>query len=212
MKYFSLLFIGLLVIGSQVLAGEMNGGGGVLVSVPMGHFADVSKTGVGLGGKILYQFDNTPWLNIRTDLGYLSYESTQKPVIAGGYVYSQTTRSEGFHIAVGPQVTYGEGAIRAYAAATAGLYLYQTVISYPELAYYYGYVATETRDSNTCLGGTVGGGIMFDIGLGPLIDIGVRYGYIKNGAVEKIEDRKIKSNAQELTISIGVIFFTSGRL
>jgi len=201
-----------LLIMTPVFAGDFNGGGHALISVPLGSFADVTKTGVGLGGKILYHFDTKPWLNIRTDIGYLSYESTQKPVIAGGYLVTQTIRSEGFNATIGPQLTYSKELFKAYVGAAAGLYYFQTVISYPEFAYYYGIYAGETRDSNACFGGNAGGGVLFDIGLGPWIDIGVKYDYIRKGAIHKVDNQSVKKDAQAITFMIGVVFFTSGNI
>lgn len=211
MKFLQISLILAVLALSQLFAGNLDGGGHVLISVPLGDFAEVTNTGIGLGGKILYQFDSNPWFTIRTDLGYLSYESTQRPVLMDGYMVTETIRSEGFNIGIGPQATFSKGLFKAYLGATAGFYYYQTVISYPELAYY-GIYASETRDSNSCFGGNIGGGVMFDIGLGPWIDIGVKYSYIKNGAVHTIDEQRIKKNAQDICISIGVVFFSSGEL
>ncbi|MBN1349334.1 hypothetical protein JXJ21_07990 [candidate division KSB1 bacterium] len=212
MKSITLSILILALACARVFAGELDGGGHVLVSIPLGTFADVTKTGVGLGGKISYQPESKPWFSIRGDLGYLSYESTQRPVLAGGYFVTETIRSEGFHIGIGPQASLTKGAFKAYVGATAGLYYFQTVISYPELAYYYDYYLTDTRDSHGALGGKIGGGIMIDIGLGPWIDIGMNYGYIKNGALHTVNNRRIKKDAQEFSISIGVFFFSPANL
>lgn len=209
MKTIKIILVIMLLAISQSFGGELDGGLHLLVSVPLGDFADVSNTGIGLGGKLIYKVESAPWMSLRGDLGYLSYESTER--FLG--LYSQTIRNEGFQIMIGPQVNFDIGSFKPYIAGLLGFYYYQTVISYPELAYYYGIPASERKESNSCLGWNVGGGVMFDIGLGPLIDIGVRYSNIYGGAVFKQENEPtVKKDAQDITITIGVVFTSKDNL
>jgi len=210
MKTITIILIILVLAISQSFGGELDGGLHFLVSVPLGDFADISKTGIGLGGKLLYQVESTPWLHIRGDLGYLSYESSQRLIPGYG---TQSVRNEGFQLTIGPQVNSDINPFNVYIGAAFGFYYYQTVISYPDLAYYYGIPASDTKDSNACLGWNVGGGIMFDIGLGPLIDLGVKYSNIYNGAVYRQENKPtVKKNAQDIMITIGVVFSSKDKL
>ena len=179
----------------------------LVISFPQSEFANVSKTGEGIGGKLLYRLGNTSFLNPRLDFTYLSYgEQKNSQTFSVGYFLVQT-RNESFQLTVGPQFSTKIGRFTPYLAPMGGLYIYRTVVSIPELAYYYGIPAAETTQSLTRLGWNINAGVMFDVGLGPLIDFSLRYQTI-NGAVKtKVKDVTIKSDAKDIDISIGVVFF-----
>ncbi len=179
----------------------------LVISFPQEEFANVSKTGEGIGGKVLYRLENTPFLNPRLDFTYLSYgEQKQDQTFSAGY-YLVQTRNESFQLTVGPQFSTKIGRFTPYLAPMGGLYIYRTVVSVPELYYYYGIPAAETTHSLTRLGWNVNAGVMFDVGLGPLIDFSLRYQTI-NGAVKTtVNDVTIKSDARDFNVSIGVVFF-----
>jgi len=200
---------GMMLLSFNLDAAPVDGGIHLLISSPMGEMAEVSKTGMGLGGKFLAGFEMQPWFAIRGDIGYLSYDSKQYLVNFGGYAVYETVRREGFQLAIGPQLTYNKDSFKLYLSPMAGYYYFQTVISLPEVAYYYGYMASDTKDSYGVFGWTVGGGFMFDIGLGPWIDVGIKYNYLFDGARRKIENEVIKNDGSDLTISLGVVFYSN---
>ncbi len=179
----------------------------LVISFPQEEFANVSKTGEGIGGKLLYRLENTPFLNPRLDFTYLSYgEQKKDQTFTAGYFLVQT-RNESFQLTLGPQFSTKIGRFTPYIAPMGGLYIYRTVVSIPDLYYYYGVPAAETTSSLTRFGWNVNAGVMFDVGLGPLIDFSLRYQTI-NGAVKtKVNDVTIKSDARDFNVSIGVVFF-----
>lgn len=179
----------------------------LVVSFPQDEFANVSKTGEGIGGKLLYRLENTPFLNPRLDFTYLSYgEQKNNQTFSAGYFLVQT-RNESFQLTLGPQFSTKIGRFTPYLAPMGGVFIYRTVVSSPDLYYYYGIPAAETTSSLTKLGWNVNAGVMFDIGLGPLIDFSLRYQTI-NGAVKtKVNDVTITSDARDFNVSIGVVFF-----
>jgi hypothetical protein len=202
-----LLFLGQISGESQAM--PTHAGAHLLISSPLGEMKDVAKTGMGLGAKFLGTFEMLPWLSIRGDIGYLSYDSKQNLVNYRGYAIYRITRQEGFQLALGPQVMYSHSFFRLYAAPMIGFTYFQTVVSAPELAYY-GYNATETQNSYGAFTWAVSGGVMFDIGLGPLIDIGIKYDHLTNGVRKELDGRQLKSDGADLTIMLGVVFFSNG--
>lgn len=184
----------------------MDAGIHLLISVPLEEMAEVSKTGMGLGGKFFHSFESLPWLSLRGDLAYLSYDSKQQLVYFAGYLTYQTTRTEGFQLSLGPQFKYESGSFQTYFSPMIGFQYFQTVISLPEAAYY-GYYATDTRDTYGVLGWSVSSGVLFDIGLGPWIDVGLKYNYLYDGVRQKVDEVTTKSDGSDLTITLGVVFF-----
>ena len=209
-KYLSVvLFFGLLLTPVvSGIAGPVDAGLHLIISSPQGDMKSVSKTGMGLGGKFLYGFDLMPWFALRGDLGYLSYDSQQRMVNLGGYPIYETVRREGFQLALGPQITYSTDILKFYLSPMVGYSYFQTVISLPELAYYYGYYASETKDSYGCFAYTIGGGFMFDIGLGPWIDLGLKFNHLIDGVRRKEKGRKIVTDGSDITVTLGVVFYS----
>jgi len=196
-------------ISSPAPAMPTHAGAHLLIASPLGEMKDVAKTGMGLGAKFLGTFEMLPWLAIRGDIGYLSYDSKQNMVNVYGYYMYQTTRQEGFQLALGPQVTLGQNSFRLYAAPLLGFTYFQTVTSVPEMAYY-GYIASDTQNSYGAFTWALSGGVLFDIGLGPLIDIGIKYDHMTNAVRKEIDGRQLKSDGADLTIMLGVVFFSKG--
>lgn len=179
----------------------------LVISFPQDEFANVSKTGEGIGGKLLYKLENISFLNPRLDFTYLSYgEKKNSQPFTSGYFLVQT-RNESFQLTLGPQFSTKIGRFTPYIAPMGGLYIYRTVVSIPQLAYYYGIPAAETTESLTRFGWNINAGVMFDVGLGPLIDFSLRYQTI-NGAVKtKVNNVTTTRDAKDFNVSIGVVFF-----
>jgi hypothetical protein len=183
----------------------------LLISLPQSEFANItSKVGEGLGGKFMYRVPGAEALNVRADVSYFSYGESRNMT---GNVGLMTTRYESFQLTAGPQFEFSLGRVTPYMAPMAGLYIYRTVVSLPEYAYYTGIPASETTESETKLGWNVNGGLLIDIGLGPQIDIGVKYQRIP-GAVENTVDTEdgeeivvSEGDAEDIVITIGVVFF-----
>jgi len=181
----------------------------LVISFPQSDFANLSKTGEGLGGKLLYRFPKKPFFSPRFDFVYLSYgEKRKSETYSSGY-FLVTTRNESFQMTVGPQFSHRIGRFTPYVAPMGGLYVYRTIVSIPDLYYYYGYPSAETTSSLTRWGWTINGGILIDIGLGPHIDIGVKYQKIADAVESLVQGERVKSDAEDINISIGVLFYLS---
>lgn len=213
MKKYAIIFLIIILFSwlpGKVQAMPMHAGAHLLIAAPLGEMKDVAKTGMGLGAKFLGTFEMMPWFSIRGDIGYLSYDSKQNLVNYYGAAIYRTIRQEGFQLAIGPQMMYTHNSFRLYAAPMIGYTYFQTVISYPQMAYYYGYSAADTQDSYGAFTWAFSGGFMFDIGLGPLIDVGIKYNHLLDGVRKEVDGREIKSDGSDLTIMLGVVFFSKG--
>jgi opacity protein-like surface antigen len=176
----------------------------VLVSFPQSDFANVSSTGGGLGIKVTRPLWGLSWLGLRGDFGYVTFGSDQRSANLGGFLVLLQTRNESFRLSVGPQVRIRVKRFQFYGAANGGVFNYRTVVSIPS---YYTYPYTETTDSLTRLGWGVGGGLLYDLGFGPWIDIGLQYLTIRNAVSTEVSGTKISSDANEVNLTIGVMFF-----
>lgn len=174
----------------------------ILISMPQENFANISGSGEGFGLKGYIDFKNLPGFSMRADLGFLSYGD--KMQIESFYFVQ--TRNEGLQLSVGPQYLYKTGRFGAYFCPMIGIFNYSTIVSVPDLYYnYYNY--SERRGSKTNWGWSIGVGLLYDIGLGPWIDLSAKYGKILNIVEARTNNQVIKSDAVDVSITVGVLFF-----
>lgn len=174
---------------------------------PSKSFANVAGTGEGLGAKITYNLGKSEWINPRVDFVYLSYGEDRSSAGNSGYGLLITTRNESFQLSAGLHVAKPYGKIRYYIAPLAGIFNYRAVTTLPELYYYYGYPAMDTRESQWKWGARFQGGFLFDIGLGPLIDLGFTYQRIFN-VKTPTEDGAFYSDVDDFMVTLGVMIFS----
>lgn len=182
-----------------------------IVSLPQSDFANLSKDGEGIGGKLFYRPGMSRFFALRSDLNYISYGEKRNSMQASMGYFLVQVRNESFQLTVGPQLSLPIGRFTVYAAPMAGIYNYRTVASVPELYYYYGYPAAETTTSLTRWGWNVNAGLLIDIGIGPHIDIGAKYQKIAKAVKTEINDIKVEKDATDICICIGVTFFLKSK-
>jgi hypothetical protein len=183
-------------------------GPNISFAFPNKHFANVTTTGEGLGAKITYNLKQHPWINPRIDFVYLSYgEKRSSAGVDNGYGLLIETRNESFQLSAGLHIAKPEGRLRYYLAPLGGIFNYRAVTTVPELYYYYGYPVMNTHDSQYKWGARLQCGFLFDIGLGPLIDLGFTYQRIFNTETS-INDQVIHSDAEDFMVTIGLMFFS----
>jgi hypothetical protein len=202
----SVLVFLILLTSAHVVEAKVTGGGQFQVVLPLGEMKDVTKTGIGLSGIILMPLEQVSWFVPRADLAFVSYDSQQQLVYVGAYPTLASVRQEGFHLSVGPQFTAKLRSIWLYCSPQVGYSYFQTIASIPELAYY-GYYASERQEHYDAFHVAADTGIMFDIGLGPLIDIGFKYRYLSDGVRKETEESVSYSNGSDFTISLGVMWY-----
>ena len=187
----------------------------LVISFPQDEFANVSKTGEGIGAKLLYKLESVPYLVPRLDFSYISYGEKRGDLNSFSYYTTVQTRNEAFQLVMGPQVQRKMGRLMPYIAAMGGLYNYRSVTTVTDVYSYYdpygGYGYADTKFSLTKFGWNINGGLKFDVNLGPFIDLNFKYQTIQDGVKNEIEidgERITRiSDAKDFTITLGVVFF-----
>jgi len=169
-------------------------------------YANVNALGEGLGAKIIYNWGGHDWISPRLDFVYLSFGEKRSSTGGdfGGFILQ--TRNESFQLTSGLHFARPVGAIRFYLSPMAGVYNFRAVTTVPELYYYYGYPAMDTRDSQWKLGARIQGGFLFDIGLGPLLDIGFTFQRIFD-VETRVDDQVFREDATDFVLTLGVMIF-----
>ncbi|MBN1560449.1 hypothetical protein JW998_09375 [candidate division KSB1 bacterium] len=175
---------------------------------PFEKYANANTLGEGLGAKIIYNWGGNEWLSPRVDFIYLSYgEKRSNAAGQGGYGLIVETRNESFQLTTGVHIARPDGIFRYYLSPLAGIFNYRAVTTLPELYYYYGYPAMDTHDSQWKWGARLQGGLLFDIGLGPLIDIGFTYQRIFNVETRLDDDIVLRGDAEDFMLTLGIMIF-----
>lgn len=197
---------------------EWLGGGGLLIGVPLGDFADAVDEGFGVAGHAVFTPGGGPF-GLRLQGGLLIYGSREVPrsVPGTGGLITEDLTTENWlaNVGIGPQVMARSGRVRPYAFALAGL----------------GYFATETRlgdglypqassinYEDTTFAWSAGAGLLLAVSRDVSIDLCVQYvgngtarylaeGDLRpspDGSPPRIVPRETEANLVELTI--GVVF------
>ncbi len=182
----------------------------IVISIPSSDFANVSDVGGGFGLKVVRKLNTLSGIGLRGDFAFMSYGRDFDTVRdAAGNAFIAEVRNESFRLTFGPQYTLGKGSLRFHAGALGGFYFYRTNVN---IDTGFGFVS-GSRDEEAAVGWNVNGGLMFDIGLGPWLDLAVEYQTIYNiPAPEQNPNNpgeiiKRDITAHELTVKVGVTFF-----
>ncbi len=181
----------------------------IIVSIPQRDFANVSDAGGGFGIKGIYRFLSLHGLGLRADFAFISYGSEFRSVKIGGFTEPARTENQSYRLTFGPDFSFGTGSFKIQLYGMGGFYFYQTNVIFTS-----GFsVFSDSRDNIAELGWGFGGGIQYDIGLGPWLDLAVEYNTINNipgPPDENNEDQRVDIDAKDITLKIGVVFFIGG--
>jgi len=183
----------------------------IIISIPSSDFANVSGAGGGFGVKVIRDFGKRSGFGLRGDFAFLSHgkEFTQIGTSVGSFIAE--VRHQSFRLTFGPQYSLGSRNFKMYAAVLGGFYIFRTNT---DVNTSFGFFQTSTGDA--ALGWNAGGGLQYDIGLGPWLDVSFEYQTIYNITTEfqvrddqgtVIDTQKQDITANEFTIKVGVIFF-----
>ncbi|MCG8607175.1 outer membrane beta-barrel protein, partial [bacterium] len=189
-----------LVCLPNLLQAQWTVGPSIVISVPSSDFSNVSDVGGGFGLKIIRNFSTAGGLGLRGDFAFLNYGRRKFDQISG---FVAQIRNQGFRILFGPDYSFGGRNLEASFGASAGFYFFQTDVNF-------GLGSAGTIDEEVALGWNIGGGISYDIGLGPWLDVSVRYQTIFDVNApesETSQDSPGKITAHEFTVRVGVVFF-----
>lgn len=112
------------------LTGRILVGGHLQVTQPRGDFANNTGNGYGVNGDVLFRLDNNGIINLRADLGFVTYGSTTRRIDfanTGGLVkLDLKTSSNIFSMVAGPQIGGTAGPLSPYLAALGGFSVFWT--------------------------------------------------------------------------------------
>jgi opacity protein-like surface antigen len=178
----------------------------ILVSFPKSDFANVSETGGGFGIKVARKMRSLGGVGLRGDFAFLSYGRDLTTVNFGGIPILAEVRHDAFRLTFGPQFVFGTRSLKAHVGALGGFYFFRTNINLDQFN-------TISSENDAALGWNAGGGLMYDIGLGPWLDVAVEYQTIYNATTEfpdpNNQNQSLKRDitAHEITLKVGVTFF-----
>jgi len=189
----------------------------IVIAVPQSDFENVSRTGGGFGVKVIRSFKNG--LQLRGDFSFLSFgkefnqltDRNGTPIIdIFGFPIIAEFRNQSLRMTFGPQYTLGVADnFKVYAGVNGGFYYFRTNVTAQGSTFGF----SDSRDNSAALGWNFGGGLLYDIGLGPWLDLSVQYTSIANvSSRSKIQNAQgkfdtIDITAKEITVKFGVIFF-----
>jgi len=181
----------------------------IVISIPSSDFANVSGAGGGFGVKVIRDFGGRSGFGLRGDFAFLSHGKEFTQVNIGGLFLAEV-KHQSFRLTFGPQYSFGSRNFKMQSSILGGFYIFRTNT---DVNTSFGFFQDSTGDA--ALGWSVGGGLQYDIGLGPWLDVSFEYQTIYNistefqvtdpQGTEIIEKQDITAN--EFTIKFGVIFF-----
>ncbi len=198
--------LGLWALAPDGARAQWSVGPHILVSFPNSDFANVSETGGGFGIKVARKMKSLGGVGLRGDFAFLSYGRDLTTVNFGGIPILAEVRNDAFRLTFGPQFIFGTRNFKAHVGALGGFYFFRTNINLDQFN-------TVSSENDAALGWNAGGGLMYDIGIGPWLDVSVEYQTIYNipapeeNQVNPDEVVKRDITAHEITLKIGVTFF-----
>jgi opacity protein-like surface antigen len=199
---------------------EWLGGGGLLIGIPLGEFADATDEGFGVVGNVVFTPRGGPF-GIRLQTGGLVYGSrtigVSVPGTGGLVTEDLTTDNWLLNAGIGPQFMARSGSVRPYAYALAGFGYFATETSFGHGYDYYGDNSSTNYDDWT-FAWSAGAGLLIPVSRSLAIDVGVQY--VGNGTVRYLAEGDLRpspegvppvivprtTEANLLTITIGITF------
>jgi len=194
------------------------GGGGLLVGIPVGDFADATDEGVGVVGHAVFTPGGGPF-GVRVQVGGLVYGSREVgvpvPGTGGLVVEDLSTDNWLMNAGIGPQLVARSGAVRPYAYALAGVGYFATETSFGD--YDYGSSSTTNYDDTT-FAWAAGAGLLFRLSRDLSLDVCAQY--VGNGEVRYLAEGDLvpspggappvivprRTEANLVTITVGLSF------
>jgi hypothetical protein len=156
--------------------------GSLQITEPKGEFAQNIGTGYGVGAGLLLRVDEKAILNLRTEVGVLTYGSTTRRIPlagTGGLIkLDLETTSSIFSMVTGPQILGSVGRVTPYASVLGGFSVFWTNSSVEGSNDDEEPFASTTNSSDFALayGGAAGLYIRVHNGIRPVrLDMGARF-------------------------------------
>jgi hypothetical protein len=222
------LVLGLTVVTSSLMAQRSalrevrnrgSAGGGLLVAVPVGEFANHINVAGGFDMFGALGIDRAGALSIRLDGSFLIYDHLRDAGYLDSPYYSipvdLNTTSYIASLRAGPQITLGQGAVRLYGFGLGGLSYFATETSTGGCGC--DSFGSITQYDDVTAAWEAGGGLQIQLGrrhTPVLLDLGARY--LHNGEVSYLPARSlsggstilrpIRSEANVVIYQVGITF------
>jgi hypothetical protein len=177
-------------------------GGGVLLAQAIGEFANYVDVGYGLGAHALWEPVADGPFGLRLDGTYLIYGSeTRRYELLPLVDVDVTTENQIAGLQIGPQVSVGRGALRAYGYGQIGFSYFATTSSVEGSGNAQPFAETTNFDDFT-FASVAGGGVRIQLSHGrtPVaLDLGARYLY--NGRARYLREGSIEIVGNDVTLT-----------
>ena len=162
------------------------------VSIPMGDFNDVATMGFGLNGIFLYGVSDV--FEIEGELGFVSWNGDKVEIAST--VVEATESSADIPILAGIRYYFPQRNLKPYATAKLGMHIFTSSSTKTEVKGVEDIEAATKGETNVFFGFVLGGGAVYEVSKGFLIDGALNYNII-NGTPDSFT---------HLTLQIGVLF------
>lgn len=181
-------------------------GGGLMLGIPVGEFAQHVNVAGGFGGFVNLGLDRAGAMGIRLDGSFLIYDNLHDVAyLTGGYYaypLDMNTSSYIVSLKAGPQLTAGTGPMRLYGFALGGVSYFATETSFGDGCGCGSYASTTEWD-DVNLAWEAGGGIQVALGgrrgRPVLLDLGARY--VRNGRMSYVPAQSLASGTLTPVVS-----------
>ncbi len=204
-------------------------GGSLNYGNPVGPFGELVDNGFGASLHGIYRLDESGWLGLRGDLGFLVYGNERQTVCFSSTVGCRvgldlTTSNNIAYLGVGPQIGLPTGRVRPYVTGSIGLSYFSTSSSLRGRGDNRDF-ASDTNFDDLTFAWTGGGGLYIPLrgGARPIsIDLSARYHgngeakYLRKGDIIDHPDGSISftpnhSETNLWTFQLGVSMGAGGR-
>ena len=193
----------------QPPTGRLVGGVALQVTNPRGAFGDNVGTGFGAGGHLIWRLEPSALLNLRTELGILTYGTTSRRIPmanTGGLIQLRLRTSNNIaSVVAGPQLIGAVGRFTPYFAALGGFSVFWTESTVEGSQNVNTPFASTTNSADAVLAYGGSGGAYWRIAQGsrPVrLDVNVRY--LRHDDVRYLTDDRVtaafRANAEPVPL------------
>jgi len=180
----------------------------IVVALPKEKFANINQTGGGLGLGVERQITGRRknGFTLKGDLTFINFGKKRQLGLTNYGTDLIKFSDNAMRLIIGPQYRFGSKALKLYFGAAGGAHYFLTNITSSNGA------SLGSQNEEWSLGWNLGGGILYDIGMGPFIDVSFEYQTIYGVGGNKVNEvgeviSTPEVTANEYTIKVGVIFF-----
>ncbi|MEK6768103.1 MAG: hypothetical protein AABY85_03840 [Gemmatimonadota bacterium] len=176
-------------------------GGGIQVGQSTGEFSNYVQGGIGFGGGFLYQPDADGALGLRVSAMYLIYGSqTNRYPLVPGITVDVTTNNQIAGLTLGPQFTFGRGAVQWYVNGGIGFSYFATTSEVRGTSSGQSPFASSTNYDDFTFASEGGSGLLVRLGRGGTVSLDLGARYLNNGRVTFVTKNGVTVSGNTLLV------------